>query len=107
MKIEVLYFKGCPNHVATMQILREALDSLGQQNQICEVEISSQAAAEAIRFVGSPSIRINGSDIELWARTAKSFGMSCRTYMNGSQRAGVPPRELIRRAIMEVIHEGN
>lgn len=107
MKIEVLYFEGCPNHVPTLQILREALDSLGHQDPIHEVEISSQAEAEAIRFMGSPSIRINGSDIESWARTAKSFGLSCRTYTNGSQHGGVPSRELIRRAIMEVIREGN
>lgn len=107
MKIEVLYFEGCPNHVPTMHVLRETLDSLGQQDQIHEVEISSQAEAEAIRFVGSPSIRINGSDIEPWARTTKKFGLSCRTYVTGSHRGGVPSREMLRRTIMEVIREGS
>lgn len=93
MKIEVLYFRGGPNHVPATEMLQEALDSLGRRDQIHQIEVRTEAAAAAIRFVGSPSIRINGSDIEPWARTAQGFGLSCRTYVNGSQRGGVPPRE--------------
>jgi hypothetical protein len=101
MKIEVLYFHGCPNHAAAAEVVREALNSLGREDQIYEIEVGSQAEAESIRFVGSPSIRINGQDIEPWARTTTDFGLSCRTYINASHRGGVPPRELIRSAIME------
>ena len=107
MKIEVLYFEGCPNHPTTMEMVREALDSLGRKDPIHKIEVRTQAEAEAIRFLGSPSIRIDGSDIEPWARTAKGFGLSCRTYVTGTQRAGVPSRELLRRAIMEGIREGS
>jgi hypothetical protein len=100
MKIEVLYFQGCPNHLPAMQMLREILDSLGREDKIYEMEVGSQAEAEATRFVGSPSIRVNGSDIEPWARTAKDFGLSCRTYVNGSHHGGVPFLELLRGAIV-------
>ena len=107
MKIELLYFEGCPNHEPAMKILRQALDSLGRQDRIDEIQVSTQSEAEAIRFVGSPSIRINGSDVEPWARAAKAFGLSCRTYVHGSQHSGVPSRELVRGAIMEAIREGS
>jgi Domain of unknown function (DUF2703) len=107
MKIELLYFEGCPNHIPAMEILRETLKSLGRRDGIHEIEVRTQAEAEAIRFVGSPSIRINGSDIEPWARTAKSFGLSCRTYVDDSRRGGVPSRDLLRGAIMEGIREGS
>lgn len=107
MKIELLYFEGCPNHLLAMEMLREIVDSLCSGNQVHQVKVRTQAEAEAIRFVGSPSIRINGSDIEPWARTAKDFGLSCRTYLNGGQHGGVPSRELVRRAVMEGIHEGS
>jgi len=107
MKIELLYFEGCPNHVPAMEILREILDSLGREEQIHDVKVRTQAEAEAIRFVGSPSIRINGFDIEPWARSAKGFGLSCRTYVNGSRNSGVPSREVLRRAIMEGMREGS
>jgi len=107
MKIEVLYFEGCPNYTPTMEMLREVLASLGRQEQIQEVELHSHSEAEAMGFVGSPSIRVNGSDIEPWARTAKNFGLSCRTYLNGQTYGGVPSRELLRHAIMEGIREGS
>ena len=105
MKIDLLYFEGCRNHLPSRLLLRETLDSLRREDEIHEVEIHTQAEAEMTRFVGSPSIRVNGSDIEPWARTAKRFGLSCRTYVNGSRAGGVPSRELIRRAILEGIHE--
>ena len=107
MKIELLYFQGCPNHLPAMEMLREVLDLLCREDQIHQVEVRTQAEAEAIRFLGSPSIRINGSDIEPWACTAKDFSVSCRTYLDGAQRGGVPSRELLRRAIMEGICEGS
>src|SRR5215471_9192941 len=73
MKIELLYFEACPNHEPAMNILREALESSGLQGRIEEVQVRTQSEAEAMGFVGSPSIRINGSDIEPWARTATVF----------------------------------
>jgi len=103
MNIEVLYFEGCPNHLPAIEMVRESLKSLGRQDEIHQVEVHTQADAEAVAFVGSPSIRINGADIEPWARTAKAFGLSCRTYLDGSCRSGVPSRELLRRAISEGI----
>ena len=107
MKIEVLYFEGCPNHIPAMQMVREILNSLGREDQVQEVEIRTQAQAEASRFVGSPSIRINGSDIEARARTSKGFGLSCRTYVDGVHFSGVPSREMVRRAITEAVRESS
>ena len=107
MKIELLYFEGCPNHEPAKRILQEALDSLDRQDLIEEVEVRTPEEAEAIGFVGSPSIRINGSDIEPWARNAKAFGVSCRTYAYGSQHSGVPSREFLLGVIMEAIREGS
>ena len=106
MKIEVLYFAGCPNHLPAMEIVRETLSSLDRQGEIHQTEIRTQAEAETMRFVGSPSIRIDGADIEPLARVAKTFGLSCRTYLHGSQRGGLPSREQLRMAIEETIREG-
>ena len=103
MNIEVLYFEGCPNHLSAIEMVRETLNSLGRQDEIHQVEVHTQADAEAMAFVGSPSIRINGADVEPWARTATAFGLSCRTYLDGSHRSGVPSRELLRHAISEGI----
>ena len=55
MKIELLYFEGCPNHLLAMEMLRNILDSLSREEQIHQIEVRNQAEAEAIRFVGSPN----------------------------------------------------
>lgn len=106
MKIEVLYFAACPHHLPAMEIVRETLNSLDRQDEIRQTEIRTLAEAEAMGFVGSPSIRINGVDIEPWARTTTAFGLSCRTYLHGSQRRGVPSMQQLRRAMEESIREG-
>src|SRR6266853_6136390 len=101
MRVEVLYFEGCPNHAPTVERVRAELVSRGLPKEIEEVEIHNQAEAEAIGFVGSPSVRINGLDIEREARNLKSFGMSCRTYLEGTVRGGSPSSALIGRALNE------
>jgi mercuric ion transport protein len=101
MKVEVLYFKGCPNHLPTVKRVRETLRKMGLHDEIREVEVDSQDKAEATAFLGSPSVRINGVDIEPSTRGAKGFGLTCRTYMEGPIRTGLPSRELISAAIAE------
>lgn len=101
MKVEVLYFEGCPNHAPTVEKVREALQSEYQSAEIHEVEVRTQAEAELLGFLGSPSVRIEGLDIEPEARSLKGYGLSCRTYVEGAIRNGVPSSDLIRRALDE------
>lgn len=103
MKVEVLYFPGCPNHVPTVERVRETLDRMGRHDQIREIEVDSQHQAEATAFLGSPSVRINGIDIEPSARGVKAFGLTCRTYIEDGTRTGLPGRELISAAVAEQI----
>jgi mercuric ion transport protein len=101
MKVEVLYFEGCPNHAPTVKRVREELQCQGLPKVIREVEVRTQAEAEALSFIGSPSVRINGLDIEQEARDLTNYGMSCRTYMEGTVRSGLPSHDLLRRALDE------
>ncbi len=101
MKVEVLYFEGCPNHAPTVERVREALQSENETADVQEIEVRTQGEAESLGFLGSPSVRINGFDIEPEARSLKSYGLSCRTYLSGPTRSGVPSSELIRLALNE------
>jgi mercuric ion transport protein len=101
MRVEVLYFEGCPNHAPTVEKVRSALRTFGLPQEVREVEIRSQAEAEALGFLGSPTVRTNGLDIEGEARNLTSYGMSCRTYLEGTVRSGVPSSGLIRSALNE------
>ena len=95
--IEILFFAGCPNHAPTLTLVREVLGGLGLEVEICEVPVETAEEAETHRFVGSPTVRVNGKDIEPDARDRTDFGLSCRIYRSG----GVPPRELLVRAVRE------
>jgi len=64
MRIEVLYVPGCPNHAAAISSVNEALRTEKMVVLIEEVEVSDAAAAQTLRFPGSPTIRINGVDAE-------------------------------------------
>src|SRR5919204_3391325 len=64
MKVEVLYFRGCPNHLPTVERVRETLHVMGLEEEIREIEVDTQDQAEATAFLGSPSVRINDVDVE-------------------------------------------
>lgn len=98
MLIEILYFDGCPNLQPTVDLTREVLGELGLRAELREVAVESPDDAEVLRFVGSPSIRVDGLDIEPAAREQIDFALSCRMYGN----AGVPPKKLLIEALREV-----
>jgi hypothetical protein len=101
MKVEILYFSGCPNHVPAVKRVREVLQQEGTPADMVEIEVKDAVAAQQIRFLGSPTIRIDGQDVERGARGVRVFGMICRTYIDKGRCTGLPPRECIRAAVRE------
>jgi len=98
MKIEVLYVEGCPHFPATVNAVKRVLWQLSLVCPIVETKVGDQNTAMSIGLLGSPTVRINGVDVEPSARQRISFGLMCRRY-EGS--GGVPSEELIRSAIVE------
>ena len=101
MTVEILYFSGCPNHAPAVDCVLEVLAQEDPQAEMIEVEVTDVATAQRIGFLGSPTIRVDGKDVEPAARAERAFGLSCRTYIDGGRRAGVPPPEWIRAAVRE------
>jgi hypothetical protein len=107
MKVEVLYFQGCPNQAPTVERVRAVLEDEGVTADILQVEVQDSAEAESLGFLGSPSVRINGTDVEASSVATQAAGLTCRTYMDGSVREGVPPVEVIRRAVRDANRNKN
>jgi hypothetical protein len=63
------------------------------------MEVADPALAQELRFLGSPSVRINGVHIEPADRSAVHFGLMCRTYKTLHRAEGAPPIEMIRAAL--------
>ena len=91
MKIELLYFDGCPNHQTLSPRLKPLLELEGIEDEVKLRRIESVEAAERERFVGSPTLRVNGLDVDPGAATRSDFGLKCRLYRSDQNLAGVPP----------------
>lgn len=102
MKIEVLFFNGCPHYKPAVNLVLDVLKEEQISAQVAEVNVADPETAKATAFLGSPSIRVEGLDVEPEARAVRDYGISCRTYMTNGRIEGLPSRELIRRAIREV-----
>jgi hypothetical protein len=99
MKIEFLCFEGCPSAEAFLPRLRELLEQAGVSGDVQIRRVESIEDAERERFLGSPSLRLDGHDIEPGADARADFGLKCRLYRTASGTAGTPPDEWVLAAI--------
>jgi len=101
MRVEVLYFDGCPSHTTLLARLRMLLDGAGIDAPIELHRIDSVQAAERERFLGSPTLRINGDDVDPTAGSRTDFGLKCRLYATAEGLRGAVPDELVLAALNE------
>ncbi|MCV2395232.1 thioredoxin family protein [Actinotalea sp. M2MS4P-6] len=78
MKVQLLYFDGCPGWQVAEARLREALATVGSAAAVERVRVETPEAAEALRFHGSPSVLIDGEDP--FAPVGATVGLACRLY---------------------------
>lgn len=76
MEVDLLYAPGCSSRGKTEELIKRLLDELAPQARFKVKEVSSQKKAEALKFPGSPTIRVNGNDIEPDADKKANFGLS-------------------------------
>ena len=94
MRIEILYVPGCPLYPPTVEQVERVLSSESLQAEIRSIAVRTDAEARELMFSGSPTIRVNGEDVEPHQTSAPS--LACRLYEN---RNGIPSEELLRVAI--------
>jgi hypothetical protein len=99
MTIELLYFDGCPNHEALLPHLEQLLRAAKVRAKIRLREITDDDTAQRERFLGSPSVRVDGRDIEPGAEERDDFGLKCRLYRLPSGLAGIPRDEWLLQAL--------
>ena len=76
MRIELLYTGACGHSASTLKLLREVLDELGCEAEIQELQVVGPAEAEHLRFLGSPTVRVDGVDVEPDAASRTAFGVA-------------------------------
>jgi hypothetical protein len=97
-RIELLWWRGCPSWKRALTELREEMDALGLDPGSVEVrEVVTDDAAEREEFVGSPTIRIDGRDIQ---PTHEPAGLTCRVYrLRDGRISPLPDRAEVRAAL--------
>lgn len=76
-------------------MVQHAAAALGVDARAELIEVCSEADAMRLRFLGSPTVRVNGRDVEPGAVARTDYALSCRMY----GRTGVPSREWIKAAL--------
>ena len=99
MTVEVLYFDGCPNHEALVPHLEELLREAQLLGSIALRRVPDEDAARRERFLGSPTVRIDGRDVEPGAEERDDFGLKCRLYRGPSGLRGTPLDEWVLDAL--------
>ena len=74
--VAVLYFEGCPNHRQTVELARNVVAELGVDAAVEEFEVKTLEDAVRLRFLGSPSVQVDGADIEPGARASTAYARS-------------------------------
>ncbi|MGH7187690.1 MAG: DF family (seleno)protein [Burkholderiales bacterium] len=96
--VELLYFEGCPNVEAVRELVHRVAADEGITSNLRLVEVTPEDA-ERLRFLGSPSVRVNGHDVEPGADLRERFVFACRVYRTHTGFSGQPAREWVRAAL--------
>jgi hypothetical protein len=95
--MELLYFDGCPGYVQLRPRVERLAAEAGATLRLRRVE--SPEAAERERFLGSPTVRVNGTDVDPTAPPRTDFGLKCRIYRTEAGTSPLPPERWIRGAL--------
>jgi hypothetical protein len=101
MKIEILFAEGCPNVERARVLVSEVLREEGIDDPIEEIRVDTDEEARRLRFPGTPTVRIDGLDVDKRSRDAEAFGLAPRLYIRSGMITGCPTRGAIRDAVLE------
>jgi hypothetical protein len=98
VKIEVLYFDGCPTYETATKILRAVLAEERVEADIELVAVNSDEEAHRLRFPSSPTIRVDGRDL-FPAPEREDWRLGCRVYATAEGLRGYPTVEMLKDAL--------
>lgn len=101
--IEVLYVQDCPNYPGALALVQRVLADLEIDAEVRTTLITDQAAAEQARFAGSPTVRVDGRDVEPGSEPPSEISVACRLYRLEHRLAGQPTEGWVREALLRTV----
>ncbi len=98
LKIRFLYSEDCPSHGEALQRLHRSMEAEGISAHIEILRVDTDEDAEKLKYVGSPTIIVNGRDID--PPETPHYAVTCRAYRVEDGRVSPLPSEpMIRKAL--------
>ncbi len=92
MRVELLYWPDCPSHDKALAELRSTMSEMAlDPSTIVVRELRTDADAEREQFAGSPTIRVDGVDIDPSSAADHPIGLACRVYRRRDGRVAPTP----------------
>jgi hypothetical protein len=102
MKVELLWWEGCPSYPETLADLRRVLRDEGVEADVDLIEVESDEQARAERFPGSPTVRLDGTDA-IPPAEIEPFSLTCRVYrLRDGRISATPDPEDLREAVRRI-----
>ena len=99
MKVQILYFDGCPRYEGAQQAVLEALARRGMDDAHVDLlAVNTDQDAEQLKFPGSPTIRADGEDLFPIPEPSE-WALRCRMYLTPEGLKGHPTSEMIEEAL--------
>jgi hypothetical protein len=98
--VEILYFDGCPNHHPAIALVERVSRELGIEPDVRLVNVPDDEAAGRLRFLGSPTIRIGGVDVDPLTEDRDDYALSCRIFRTEAGFSGQPDERWVRDALL-------
>ena len=99
----MLFVQDCPHYPATLALIQRVLAELGILADVRSSLVGDRAAAEQARFAGSPTIRVDGRDVEPGSEPPTEIVVGCRLYRLEHSFAGQPAEAWVRAALLRAV----
>lgn len=98
-EVEFLWFQDCPNHEAARALLHEVIDDVAPGTTVSDIDATDPEVAKSHRFPGSPTIRVDGKDVDTAFIDAGDYTPRCRLFRTDSGIVRMPERRWIEDAL--------
>jgi hypothetical protein len=96
--VSFLYYEDCPSYDLALERLREVMAEESIPGEVEVIKVDSEDQACELRFVGSPTIRVDGQDID--PPRDFTYALTCRAYRLEDDRISpLPSKDMIRRGL--------
>ena len=79
-EIEILYFDDCPNYRAAIELVHLLVGEGRFDADVRAIRVEDAEQASELRFLGSPTVRVTGRDVEPGADERSEYVLACRVY---------------------------